>query len=1088
MQIKIWRSQLRFQRRNREEQEYAREEAKMWGKKTETQKPSAEKIFSQRASRTLFLFLFSFFLFSNLLAANWFPKSLPCDVIVEDKGATVVVDCSDRHLTDIPPGIPSNTTNLTLNINHIPNISPESFGNLKDLVEIDFRCNCVPLMLGPKDHICNERLSIKNGSFSALHNLRSLYLDGNRLLDFPSALPPKVVLLSLEANNIFSLSKQNLSELKNIENLYLGQNCYHRNPCNVSFYIEKDAFEDLKNLTVLSIKSNNLSYVPGGLSSSVKELYLYNNRIQSIGEHDLQNLYNLEILDLSGNCPRCYNSPFPCTPCEGGAPIMIHQNAFATLKNLRTLRLHSNSLRKVSSAWFKNFNNLQVLDLSQNFLATEIAQANFMNLPKLKELDLSFNFDLQEYPKSLQLSGSFSTLLSLETLRIRGYVFQELKQKDLAPLFKLKNLTLLDLGTNFIKVADFTLYKMLSSLQTLILSNNKISPSGGSNSDACSRVNTLPGQYDRAFQDVHYFMFDENARRCKSKRKEEFTFELFVNEDCQTYGKTLDLSQNNFFFVNPADFTDLDLVKCLNLSGNAISQTLNGTEFIPLRNLKYLDFSNNRIDLLYQTAFQELTELEVLDLSSNKHYFLAEGITHMLNFTSNLKKLKKLMMNWNEISSSTNNEMVSQSLHTLEFKGNSLYILWKEGDKRYLNFFKRLSKLSKLDISDNSLASIPPGVFEGMPPKLIELCLAKNKLKTFDWEKLHLLQKLEVLDLSDNYLTAVPSVLSKCTTSIKKLILSNNKIKKLTQQFLKNAFSLKYLDLSNNKIRFIGQSSFPEDVIDNLDLLLIGGNPFKCNCDAIWLVSWINRTTVTIPNLVTDVICAGPGSHRGKSLVLLDMYTCRQNNYDIILFSLFTSFIIGLMLISISSHLFYWDFWYIYHLLKAKVDGYKRLPKVCYDAFIVYDTKDVAVSDWVLKELVNVLEQKGDKMYNLCLEERDWLPGLAFVDNLSESVQLSRKTVFILTRKYIETGHFKTTFYIAHQRLIEERTDVIVLIFLETTLQRSRYLRLRKRLCRSSVLYWPSNPNCHNYFWHCLKMTLASDNQMASDRLLKERI
>ncbi|XP_075446336.1 toll-like receptor 7 [Ascaphus truei] len=1048
------------------------------------------KVLCLGTSRELFLFLFLLFLFSKLLTGSWFPKSLPCDVTVQAKEAAVIVDCSDRHLTAIPWQIPSNATNLTLTINHIPRILPQSFVQLRNLVEIDFRCNCVPVILGPKDNVCTKRLIVDNGSFAPLHNLRSLYLDGNQLLAFPRGLPQNLILLSLEANNIFSVSRENFSELTNIEMLYLGQNCYYRNPCNVSFYIGEEAFKDLRNLTVLSMKSNNLSFVPGGLSSRLRELYLYNNRIQSIQENDLYNLHNLEILDLSGNCPRCYNAPFPCTPCPDNAPIQIHPNAFASLKNLQTLRLHSNSLRSISNSWFKNTINLQVLDLSQNFLAKEISNANFLKcVPKLKDLDLSFNFELQEYPTDMPLSKMYSTLLSLESLRIRGYVFQELKKENILPLVKLNNLTVLDLGTNFIKLADFSLFKFFRSLKTIGLSINKISPSGESSFSSCSVFRASSEQnVARTFQDVHYFRYDENGRSCKSKVKEDTTFQLFVNEDCQAYGATLDLSQNNIFFVKSTDFRHLTFLKCLNLSGNAISQSLNGSEFKPLSNLKYLDFSNNRIQLFYSTAFQELTELEVLDISSNKHYFLAEGITHTFDFTKTLKHLKKLMMNWNEISSSTNKEMVSKSLKTLEFKGNRLDVLWKDGDRRYLDFFKKLTKLYKLDISYNSLTFIPPGAFEGMPPNLMELCLANNKLYTFNWGQLYLLGKLQLLDLSNNYLTTVPRELSNCTASIQTFILRNNNIKKLTAHFLVNAFTLKYLDLSENKIQFIMKSSFPENVLNNLEMLVLQGNPFKCNCDALWLVWWINQTKVTIPNLVTGVTCSGPGTHKGQSLVLLDLYTCEQNNWNVILHSVSASFIICLMVICTSSHLFYWNVWYIYHLIKAKFKAYKRLPEVCYDAFIVYETKDITVSDWVFKELVEILENQGEKLFNLCLEERDWLPGQPFLDNLSESIHLSRKTVFVLTNKYTKSGHFKTAFYIAHQRLIEERVDVIVLIFLEETLQSSKYLRLRKMLCGASVLSWPTNPNSHSYFWRCLKNALATDNQMAYDKLFTERV
>ncbi|XP_053560852.1 toll-like receptor 7 [Bombina bombina] len=1045
-------------------------------------------------SRVQFLFLSSIFLFSRLHTANWIPKSLPCIVTVEATEPYVIVDCGDQHLTSIPSGIPSNVTNLTLTINHIPMVAPQSFAQFTDLVEIDFRCNCVPVILGPKDHVCTKRLSIEDGSFSSLLNLKALYLDGNQLLEFPRGLPPNLTLLSLEANNIFSILRTNLSELTNIKMLYLGQNCYYRNPCNVSFSIEKEAFKDLKQLTVLSMKSNNLSFVPEGLPSSLKELYIYNNRIESVSDQDFQHLYNLEILDLSGNCPRCYNSPFPCTPCPNNDPIKIHSNAFASLKNLRTLRLQSNSLYKISKSWFRNTKNLHELDLSQNFLASEIAEAKFLeSVPNLKVLDLSFNFDLQKYPAELHLSKLFYNLSSLESLRIRGYVFQKLNNRSLLPLVSLKNLSVLDMGTNFIKAADFTLFEKMKSLKIIGLSNNKISPSGETTLDSCSNYWTSPGHHylnniDRTIQDVHYFRYDEHGRSCRSKVKEDATFLMFVGEDCQNYGTTLDLSQNNIFFVKSADFKHLSFIKCLNLSGNAISQTLNGTEFKELKNLKYLDFSNNRVDLLHSTAFQELTELEVLDLSSNKHYFLAEGITHMLNFTKHLNKLKKLMLNWNEISSATNNEMVSRSLSTLEFKGNHLDVLWKDGDSRFFGFFQKLTKLKILDISENSLAFVPPGAFEGMPPNLKNLNLAKNGLKTFNWGKLYLLEKLEVLDLSSNCLTTVPRELSNCTSSLKKFILSDNRIKYLSTHFLKDAFTLKYLDLSNNKIEYIGQSSFPEDVLNNLEQLLLHGNPFKCNCDAVWLVSWINQTKVTIPKLVSDVLCAGPGTHRGQSLVLLDFYTCEQDNCNVVLYALFTSCIISLMIICVSSHLFYWDFWYIYHFFKAKFNVYKSLPKVSYDALVMYDTKDLEVSDWVWNELVEILENQGEKIFNLCFEDRDWLPGQPFLDNLSETIYLSRKTVFVLTNKFIKSGHFRTAFYIAHQRLIDEKVDVIILIFLEKTLQNSKYLRLRKRLCGSSVLYWPSNPKSHKYFWNCLKNALSTDNQMAYNKLFKESI
>ncbi|XP_045712106.1 toll-like receptor 7 isoform X1 [Phyllostomus hastatus] len=1053
--------------------------------------PSMHSVFPMWTLKRPFLLLFNMILISKL-GARWFPKTLPCDVSRNDSSDQVIVDCTDKRLTEIPAGIPTNTTNLTLTINHIPDISPASFHQLDQLVEIDFRCNCIPIRLGPKDRICNKSLQIKPGSFHRLIYLKSLYLDGNQLVEIPQDLPSSLQLLSLEANSIFSINTNNLTKLTNIEKLYLGQNCYYRNPCNVSFYIEKDAFRKLLNLKLLSLKDNNITAVPTVLPPTLTELYLHNNMIAEIQKDDFNNLNQLQTLDLSGNCPRCYNAPFPCTPCENNSPLQIHINAFDALTELQVLRLHSNSLQSVPERLFKNLNKLKELDLSQNFLAREIENAAFLHhLHNLVQLDLSFNYELQVYRAQMKLSNEFSSLKNLKVLRIKGYVFKELEFLNLSPLLSLPNLEVLDLGTNFIKVANLSIFEKFKTLKVIDLSVNKISPSGDpSEVGSCSNTRTSVGAHGfQVFEALHYFRYDEYARSCRLKN-EETPSVLDLNEECYRYGETLDLSRNSIFFIRSSDFQHLSFLKCLNLSGNSVGQALNGSELQPLAELRYLDFSNNRLDLLYSTAFEGLHKLEVLDISSNGHYFQSEGITHMLNFTKNLKFLRKLMMNNNDIATSTSRTMESKSLITLEFRGNHLDILWRDGDDRYFNFFKNLTNLQKLDISENSLSFLPPGVFDGMPPYLKTLVLVKNGLKSFHWEKLQSLKHLETLDLSHNQLNLLPDRLSNSSSSLKKLILHNNQIRYLTKYFLQGAFQLRYLDLSSNKIQVIQKTSFPENVLNNLEMLLLHHNRFLCTCDAVWFVWWVNNTEVTIPNLATDVTCVGPGAHKGQSVVSLDLYTCELDLTNLVLFSLSMSAALFLMVVMTASHLYFWDVWYSYHFCKAKIKGYQRLisPDSCYDAFIVYDTKDPAVTEWVLDELVTKLEDPREKHFNLCLEERDWLPGQPVLENLSQSIQLSKKTVFVMTDKYAKTENFKIAFYLSHQRLMDEKVDVIILIFLEKPLQKSKFLQLRKRLCGSSVLEWPTNPQAHPYFWQCLRNALATDNHVTYSQVFKETV
>ncbi|XP_062861767.1 toll-like receptor 7 [Trichomycterus rosablanca] len=1037
------------------------------------------------------------------LATEWYPKSLQCDVIKISNDTEVKVDCSSRGLTQIPLGIPSNTTNLTLTINHIPHINSTSFQGLDSIIEIDMRCNCVPIKIGPKDHVCRHSVKVDNGTFWHLKTLKSLYLDGNQLSSIPHGLPPNVVLLSLEVNSIFSILKENLTELTSIEFLYLGQNCYFRNPCNRSYFIEEDAFLQLEKITLLSLKSNNLSYVPRKLPSSLKELYLYNNNIQKVTANDFQNLTELEILDLSGNCPRCYNAPFPCTPCPDNAPLQIQATSFLDLTKLKILRLHSNSLTTVQEKWFQGCKDLQVLDLSSNFLAKEITHTLFpRSLSNLEELDLSFNYELQKYPSSLNLSGSFSSLTSLKILRIRGFVFQELKRQDIQPLTALKKLEMIDLGTNFIKITDLSILTELKSFRIINLSDNKISsPSETEHAAALAMARgsvkqdyTSPMSRGAQYQsgevrEIHYFRYDEYARSCKSKDKELGTLSPF-NTQCSSFGKTLDISRNNIFFLH-SRFLNLAELRCLNLSGNAMSQALNGTEFYHLKSLQYLDFSRNRLDLMFSTAFQELTNLVVLDISHNNHYFEAEGLTHMLNFTKNLNKLTTLIMNHNQISTSTNTEMESYSLEHLEFRGNRLDMLWRDGDTRYVNYFKKLMALKSLDISHNNLNFIPIQVFQGLPESLTELNITNNKLKSFPWKGLGFLHQLKVLDLSGNQLTTVPAMLSNFSKSIETLVLHKNQISSLSPGFLQSAFSLKKLDLSYNQIKYIEESSFPENVIDKLEVLYLNNNRFVCSCNATWFVRWLNHTSVNIPRLATDVSCTSPASQRGQSVVNLNLLACQHNYLSIILSILSTSIILCVLTLSISSHLFLWDVWYIYHFCMAKIKGYRRLlsESTAYDAFVVYDKTDRAVSEWVMQELRVHLEDQGERRLHLCLEDRDWVPGCPLIENLSQSIQLSKRTIFILTSRYIRSGHFKTAFYLAHQRLMDEKDDVIILIVLERfSSSQSKYLRLRKRLYKRSVLEWPRNPQAQQYFWFRLRSVMATESQQNYNKLFQETL
>ncbi|XP_053311957.1 toll-like receptor 8 [Spea bombifrons] len=995
----------------------------------------------------------------ELTPGNRDNRTLPCNI--RKKGLLTIFDCSGRGLKQVPLPIKysADFLELILSRNHIGSVSKASFQHWYNLTKIDLHLNHKTKR--ENVDMCKRGPKIEDGTFSKLSKLKQLYIHSDYLCKVPTGLPKNLYELNLEKNNIFSIGRESFSELIQLKKLHLGYNCYYGNGCDSVFEIQDGTFDKLQELTILSLCFNNLTRVPRDLPSSLKELYINNNKITVIGRDDFKNLVNLSVLNLNANCPWCYNTYYPCVPCIGYSSIEIDLYAFQYLTNLRELNLASNSLKSIPSKWFENTTNLQVLSLQFNFLAKEMASAEFLlKLPFLQVLDLSFNYELLSYPRNINISNNFSKLVSLKELYIKGYIFQKISQYNMAPLTKLTKLNILNFGVNFVTHVDFKVFELFPNLTALYLSENKISPIS---------ENVNPGRFLES--NPNKYVLYEN-----SEQRSTISMSSRLLPHCIARGKAVDLSLNSIFFIDPEAFRSFGDVSCLNLSFNGIGQNLNGTEFIYLKNLKYLDLSNNKLDFASVNAFQELPQLEILDLSFNKHYFVISGVTHQLTFIENLHKLRILNLNWNEIATLTEAEIKSCSLQKLMFAGNRLDILWKNGDSRYLNIFKNFSSLTLLDISHNKLHTISDEVLSKLPQSLNKLFLNDNDLTFFEWKNLRHFKNLKLLNLNNNRLTTITGNLSGYTQSLKSLQLSNNKIFTLPVAFLYQVRSLTFLDLSDNSIEKVNKTIFLSGKELFLEVLNLKGNPFDCTCEIIDFIMWIFENNVTIPRLATNVLCATPSDRKGSGLVFFDLHACSLDKISMLLFFLTFFLVIIVTTLPVIKHLFYWDFWYIYHLFVAHFKRRKTYsPATLYEAYVSYDNKDRAVSDWIFNELCYHLEHKGEHIH-LCLEERDWEPGRAVIDNIVQSINESKNTLFVLTKSYVKTGKFKTAFYLALQKLMDENMDVIIIVLLEPVLQNSQYLKLRKKLCKSSILEWPKNPHAEGIFWQKMRNVLLTEN------------
>lgn len=230
-----------------------------------------------------------------------------------------------------------NLTHLYLNNNELTNESPyfdRSFSWLpKSLKEIHFENNDIDYLgLGEFHNL--EWISVDNNriTFITIWNLPKLkYLSGinnniSWVSDFSDS--PELKILNLANNRIRHLN--HIHRMPSLELLILDNNFFHSIP----------KIEVIPKITTLSMRCNEIRSLVSWdfLSmSSLKRLYLDNNRIKFVNKKSFENLINLEILTIEQN---------KLTHLLPG--WMVH------LKRLRELNLKGNSLLNIKALGLSN--------------------------------------------------------------------------------------------------------------------------------------------------------------------------------------------------------------------------------------------------------------------------------------------------------------------------------------------------------------------------------------------------------------------------------------------------------------------------------------------------------------------------------------------------------------------------------------------------------------------------------------------------------------------------------------------------------------------------------------------------------------
>lgn len=125
-----------------------------------------------------------------------------------------------------------------------------------------------------------------------------------------------------------------------------------------------------------------------------------------------------------------------------------------------------------------------------------------------------------------------------------------------------------------------------------------------------------------------------------------------------------------------------------------------------------------------------------------------------------------------------------------------------------------------------------------------------------------------------------------------------------------------------------------------------------------------------------------------------------------------------------------------------------------YDAFVSYTPADL---HWVTHELIPNLEESTseDIHFRLCISDRDFLPGRFIVDNIHESIERSKKAMFLVTEAFLNSEWNEFELNMSQVKLFDDRKDMIILVFLEKLRRDDIPRTLRTLMGHVPHLQWP---------------------------------
>uniref|UniRef100_A0A3B4A9S5 TIR domain-containing protein n=1 Tax=Periophthalmus magnuspinnatus TaxID=409849 RepID=A0A3B4A9S5_9GOBI len=870
-------------------------------------------------------------------------------------------------------------------------------------------------------------------------NLWKVTCDALDLTEMPSDVPSSALSLSVKHFNLTRLGRSDLSGLGQLQTLHLGSNQISHIESGTFLYssaltqlslseneltvLTKDMFDGLSSVNFLHLGINQIQFIPKdafGPLTKLRELHLPNNNLNQISDivNILVSCPMLQVLNLRKNHLISFESdrfPFPL--------------------NITDLDLGSNPLRKFTL--HQNvFPHLKSLSLSPLRLDLEWDVSDDSFLQNLRTLDLSSTDFAFETYKLI-----FQSVASLEDLALR--VVKTLLARGLLDFAcKIPSLRKLDLRANALSVLSDSLLQQCSDVTHLDLSGNSLSVMSQSSLQTLRRLSWLNlntnalTQVPVAVRNMSTLTFLSIAKN--DLKKLECSDFLGLQRLTE-----LILTNNRLTDLNSCVFQDLLNLKILYIDQNLL-YTFDKQFSVTMRKLLVLN-AKGTIGLLQKGVFQNMTHLRVLAVG--KGAFIDDGafegltdlryLSYSPMFNTETGAGLESASGWRSLSQQFSN-MPSLQILVITLPFSMCPVLPRD----VLQGLNNLTSFS----SSRFFCKPHPEMFL-FAPRLLNLEITDNEQwQSPDPKILTPLRDLRKLDLSENHLQSLDLISEANLTKLERLILTNNELKIIDEHVFDSLPSLKYLDLS--------------------------GNLFVCNCSNAGFIQWVLSNKQVYVARAFQYRCAYPLSHQGELLLSFNVRSCWESE-GLICFVTSSFLVLVTLLSSFVYHFLRWQLVYGYFLFRARLYDRKKRREGSthvYDAFVSYNVHD---EEWVFHHLVPELEERQG--WKLCLHHRDFEPGKAIIENITDAIYSSRKTLCVISAQYLQSEWCSREIQMASFRLLDEQKDVLVLLFLEelSSNQLSPFYRVRKMMRSHTYLSWTQARSHRGLFWERVRGTLS---------------